>query len=125
MSVKRGVGFQRQRDGVPDDEPDCQAIDITSCPQLIDLSLDNSSDTIAMLGDQFASYLKCFGVINDFHFVSVPACHRLHHDEPSELTRLHNGSSPGGGETRIDNLTPFMTSWAFGLSLRESSPLTP
>jgi len=66
--VKRRIAVQRQRDGISNNEPWHELIDVAGGYERIDLVLNESRDIAAMLGDQlprndkYSDFVDCFPI---------------------------------------------------------------
>ncbi len=71
--MKRGVGFERESNGVPDDEPRCETFKIMGRHHRVDFCLKKAGNIVAILRDQLAGDLKCSAFVNGFHATSLAA----------------------------------------------------
>lgn len=111
--MQRGIGLQCDRDGIPDDKPERQFVEVGGRHQFINLGLENGGDIIAMLRDQFASHMKRFCFVNRFHSASVIALDRPRHTSASRGDAIAEPIAAECGEVRMGNLASVVTSRHF------------
>jgi len=71
--VERGVGFERESNGVPDEEPRCQAFKIMVGHHRVNFCLKKAGNIVTVLRNQLASDLKYSAFVNGFHSASLAA----------------------------------------------------